>query len=119
SIVCSSLTALAFVLGTVNTTLWQEHAAAYREFQGKSHRRDVRWCSKMVGARRTALICHRCNQPSLLGTMHDVGFVDSLDDAFVDDDFLHVTQAGQIVHRVEQHIFEDRSQAPRSGLALH
>src|SRR6266403_627989 len=73
----------------------------------------------MVRTRGPALFFNRSHQPSLLGPMDDVGFVLSFDHLFVDHDLLHVAQRGQVIHRVEQHVLQDRAQAPGARLSLH
>src|SRR5262245_53184108 len=48
------------------------------------------------------------------------GRVDLLDHGLpVDDDLADVAAPGQVVHRVEQHLFEDRPQATGPGAAAH
>src|SRR5690348_16881965 len=42
----------------------------------------------------------------------------AVDDGIVDHDLADVFERRQFVHRVEQHLFEDRAQAARTGLAL-
>src|SRR5271165_5336829 len=44
--VCSSLTDIAFVLGTVETTRWQEHEVGHRAFQGESAATGLRQALK-------------------------------------------------------------------------
>ena len=51
--------------------------------------------------------------------MDDIRLGLSLDDLLVDHHLLHVAQAGQVVHGVEQHILEDGAQAAGAGLSLH
>src|SRR5690606_23322221 len=41
------------------------------------------------------------------------------DDGVVNDDFRRIRHRRQVVHRVEQHVLEDRAQPARAGLALH
>ena len=40
------------------------------------------------------------------------------DGVFVDNDLLHILQAGQFVHQVEQDLFEDGTQSARTRLCL-
>ena len=58
-------------------------------------------------------------EPAVIGAVHDVGFCLPIDDRLVNHNLGHVAHRRQLVHGVEEHRFEDGTQASCPGLAMH